>query len=217
MYTETLKDLTDIEIDLRMLRERREQVISAYGKAINKELQLVFTDYIHDNYDIITDILPPKYKKYAIERQESIKGRKGRYKYVFLTIAPYSEVRYQLFKDKINKLLRRKFVLAHVSTIEWTEPERMAGDPPQWVNGNMHFHTRIHIPDTIDPYSIKSLAYNTFKDITTKQCIQARYSNSDIAFIEYIKGYKKGDEKPNEYSKIYRELYGLPAYFTYTL
>ncbi len=139
------------------------------------------------------------------------RNNKSRYKYVMITVAPFTDVHYEEFKKMIDKSLRKKFIVNSLSCLEWTGYEVYDGS--KFINGGMHLHTRLEI-DNKDPYRIKSEFYSTFKHLCQPQCVSIKYSNREDAFVDYIKGVKKGKEKDcTQITKHHRKLYNIPDMF----
>lgn len=171
---------------------------------LNKEF---YYDYYKNNPEqLIKYASNDRMRQYKKDYFQTRKNSKCRYKYAMITVAPYKDVELKEFMKKVNKALSKTYIKSSVSCIEWTHESSED-------NGGMHLHTRIEIQDK-DPYRIKKEFYNTFKNLTEPQCVKINYSNDPEAFIDYIKGFKKGVEKDCvPISKSYRKLFNIPDTF----
>ncbi len=205
-----LLDKTPLRID--MLRNTQLQENNFIGQ--NQAQQKLYKEYWYDKYRNDSSLLVeglcekerPDFIKYMNYR---CKG--SRYKYVFITVSPYTDVKYEEFIIKVKKALSKRFIVSSISCIEWISGECYKDG--KHFNGGMHFHSRIEI-DGKDPYRVKREFYNTFNRLCAPHCVQVRYSNDENSFIDYINGLEKGKEKECiEISNIYRKKYSVPPSF----
>lgn len=178
-------------------------------QALKKWYKQYYYDYYGDKEDLLLTAIPTHQKDHFKKWHSSRSG--SRFRFVFVTVSPYTNVRFKDFYKRVLKSLKKKWIVSSISCLEWTENEDNTEDI--WYNGGLHFHTRLEL-DGKDPYRVKREFYNTFKHHCEPQCIQTRYSNREDSFIEYIKGYQDGKKKDcYEVSEKYRKKYDLPSTF----
>lgn len=80
----------------------------------------------------------------------------------------------------------------------------------------IHAHIRTVVIDDKYSYECKREMYNTFKHLVGNVAhVNAKYSNIEGAFIDYVKGIKKGEPKENaKADDMFRAQYGLEDYYS---
>ncbi len=186
-----------------------EQQLKGYREALVKHYKQIAYDYIQDNLENYQFTLFPTINSYY--KNEYIPNRKNskdRYKYIMITVNPYKNVGIDALMKCYNKCIKKKYIVNSLSCLEWTKEAQLPED-----NGGLHIHMRFEI-DAKDPYRIKGEVYNTFKNVTEPQCVSARYSNRESAFLDYIKGKEKGEIKDcMTYTTRYRNMFDVCATF----
>ncbi len=209
-----LLDKSPLQLDLLRVTMKSECNYNGERQALEKLFKQFHYDWYRDNPEGLEEVVCDK-KRESFKVWIGNRNNKSRYKYVMVTVAPFTDVHYEEFRKAIDKSLSKKFIVNSISCIEWTGFEELVDNllVDTYHNGNMHFHARLEIVDK-DPYRIKSEFYNTFKHLCEPQCVSALYSNREDAFVDYIKGFKDGKEKEcNHFSKHHRKLYNCPDIF----
>ena len=121
------------------------------------------------------------FKNWLIER-----GR-GRHRFIMITVNPIEGTPVELLMKKMEKCCKKKWIKTNMCCIEWRETDK-----------GMRCHMRFELKEKKNPYRCKGECYNTFKSIVgNSKHVNVRYGNREDSFIEYVKGFKNGDFKPN--------------------
>ncbi len=208
MSIDKFKHITNeaIRHSMRQSDLRNEAHLEGERQALIKLNKEYFTDYYRQNpEEIIGTLLNEKHRTAMVEYFKDRKG-KGRYKYLFVGINPFTDVTYQELIRLYNKYKNKKWIEKIESCIEWTTGE--SNTDGKFHNGNMHIHSKIWLDPKKDPYRCRREIYNTFKGVLEYNNVQVEFGNREGSFDQYIRGYKLGKIKPcMEVTTIYRKHY----------
>lgn len=110
-----------------------------------------------------------------------------RYRYGMITINFREGTRLEDIIKKVNKLVKRTFIMSAVWCFEWRNSEEKTP----------HVHMRVEFAEKANVYKTRGLVYNTVKNfVGNKMHVHVVYSNDEGAFIKYILGEKDGKWKP---------------------
>lgn len=217
METIADKSKTEGSYQLNLLEAMKLYVQMGQQKAIEKIAKEYYYDKYRNEYESLIQAFPQSdqadFRGYMENRSQ-----KSRHKYVMVTVNPLNDTRFEYFYKRIHKALRKCWIQASVTCIEWTAPESFKGG--QFYNGGLHMHTRLELVDGKDPYQVKREFYNTFKSICGPAGIKVNYSNREDSFLKYIYGSEKKKGSPdflpkecNDITNLYRSHYKVPKTF----
>lgn len=215
MQLDKIKDdllFNEIRAQMRKDNMKDEAQMLGYQQALIRYYKQIAYDYILDHKEDYEYTLFPKIQKWYKTYE---KNSKSRHKYILITINPFTDVTINELLKAYRKAMKKKYIVSSLSCLEWTQYEQRTN---KFHNGNLHIHIRLEISNK-DSYRVREEFYNTFKNLTEKQCVTARYSNTKDSFIRYINGYQK--DKTGQYqlkdcipiTKYYRSHYDIPPTF----
>lgn len=173
-------------------------------EAIKKILKEYNYDMILKDPTLVTDYVP---KSLQGDFEKYIGKRTGqRYKYAMFTINFDKDVTFERALKAYKKYVKKIWIDEAMTCFEW----RKEGIERCEFEG-MHIHSKVWFKKGKNPYKAKGEIYNTFKNLVGNPMhINARYSNIENCFEDYIKGYRKGKVKDtNPVSILARETIGV--------
>lgn len=195
--------LTDEELKQEMRLKILKETMEDKKKALRKRVQEFYYDKcLEDPVDILERI--PNCDKEQFIEWAGNRNRVGRYKYIMYTINFKPGTEWAKAKKKILKSMKKKWIINALGCIEWRNG-----------NSGMHCHIRCEVKDDKNVYRCKGELYNTFKDcVGNKLHVNVKYSNIEGAYVNYVKGIKKGEKKINNVNDVeLRKKYGIPTVF----
>lgn len=190
-----------------MEQEIKNEGMTRFYESKKYALQKIEKEFWYDFYMKDPEALKFQYpKSIGNDLCEYLTKRgRSRYKYIMFTVNPREGTSVELFNNKIEKCLKKVWIKNYIACIE-VRNERHEG---------MHCHIRVEVIDGKYSYDCKREVYNTFKHLVDhKLHVNARYSNREGAFVEYVKGFKKGTRKSCwTFSEQFRGKHSLPSVY----
>jgi len=189
-----------------------EGVTDGYKRAMTKLWSEYWRDEIMNNptrylKDVHNDL------KEEFLKWHSIRKTVKKYKYVFVVINPKKLVTIQELQKKVNKVISKKWLTSYIYSYEQRSTNIKE------MGKGIHINLLIELTKDKSPYSVKDDVYKTFKlYVGNRKHVCIRYSNNPTNFINYILGYKKGDDKLKQVSidKKWRDKLHLSHYYLST-
>lgn len=192
-----------------MISETKIKQLTLFANERENAMKKLAKEYWYDKLieeselwrDYVPKNLRDDFGKYVTKRKGC-----NRYKYLLFTINFTEGTDVGNAVKKVEKCVHKKWIKSALYCFEWRGSD----------NG-FHCHLRCEIIKDKNAYRCKGEVYNTFKHMVgNKMHVNLRYSNSDNAFVDYVKGLKKGKPKANcVYDDYNRDKYGLLKYYEF--
>lgn len=171
--------------EYQKLKKKRDFAVECFEKAAKKVACEYYYEAIHKDPGMLNNFLPDSevenIKEYVLSKEYG-----QRYKYLMITVNPKEGMCLTAFHKQIRKSVKKIFIAKSMYCFEWRN-----------IDEGLHCHIKIWLKKRKkEVYNIKREFYNTFKHLVgNKQHVNARYSNRDGCFEDYIMGMKAGKPK----------------------
>jgi len=183
-----------------------EMQLMSFQSAMKKVLTEFWNDKILENPELAKRYCTSDAQAKEVEEWLTRRGN-VRYKYCMFTINPREGVDIINFLAKVRKACKKKWISNYIWCAEWRSEKE-----------GFHVHIRTENNKAKKPSEMKREMFSTFKNfVDNKLHVNMRGSTKEDAFINYVKGTKKGKPKPNALFDIQnRHKWKIPNFITGT-